>query len=62
VVEQEGATQGIRMSKRVEPVLVTKQENIFLLRAKPIVVEGVLVDVKVKYSEPRLNQQNRNIV
>jgi hypothetical protein len=43
------------MSKRFELVLVTKQETIFLLRVEPIVVEGVLVVVKVKYNEPKLN-------
>ncbi len=62
MVEQKAATQGIRMSKRVEPVLVTKQETIFLLRAKPIVIEGVLVVVKIKYSEPRLNQHSGSII
>jgi hypothetical protein len=44
------------MSKRFELVLVTKQKTIFLLRIEPIVVEGVLVVVKVKYNEPKLNQ------
>jgi len=50
------------MSKRVELVLVIEQETIFLLRAKPIVIEGVLVVVKVKYNEPRLHQQSESIV
>ncbi len=56
MVEQEATIQGIKMSKRVEPVLVIKQETIVLPKAKPIVVEGVPVAVKMKYSEHRFNQ------
>jgi hypothetical protein len=33
-----------------------------LLRTKPIVPEGVLVVVRIKYSEPKLNQQSGSIV
>jgi hypothetical protein len=40
------------MSRRVEWVLVTKQEIIVLLRAKPTVVEGVLVVIRIRYNEP----------
>jgi hypothetical protein len=43
------------MSKAVESVLVTRQEIIVLLRAKPIVAQGVPVVVKVRYNEPILN-------
>jgi hypothetical protein len=50
------------MSKGVELVLVTKQEMTVLLRAKPTIIECVHMVVKVRYSEPRLNQQNGNIV
>jgi len=41
VVEQKAITKGIKMSKRVELVLVTKQETVVLPKAKPIVTEGV---------------------
>jgi hypothetical protein len=44
------------MSKGVELVLITRQETIVLPRAKPTVAEGVLVDVKVRYNEPKFNQ------
>jgi GTP cyclohydrolase FolE2 len=56
MVEQEATTQGIKMSRRVELLLIIKQETIVLPKAKPIVVEGVLVAVKMKYSEHRFNQ------
>ncbi len=62
VVEQKIATQGIKMSRRVESIFVTKQETIVLPRVEPMVVEGVLVVVKVRYSEPKLNQQSGSIV
>jgi hypothetical protein len=54
VVEQPATTQGIKMSRGVELVLVIKQETIILPRTKPTVVEGVPMAVKMKYSEPRL--------
>jgi hypothetical protein len=43
------------MSKGIEPILVTRQEIVGLLRAKPIVAERVLMVVKVRYSEPIFN-------
>jgi hypothetical protein len=43
-------------------VLVTKQEIVVLLKAKPIVVGRVLVAIKVWYNEPRFNQENGSIV
>jgi hypothetical protein len=49
------------MSRRVEPILVTKQENVVLPRAKPIVAKHVRV-IRMRYSEPIFNQQNGNIV
>jgi len=55
VVEQEATTQGIIMSKGVEPVLVIKQEIVVLLRIELIVVKGVPMGVKVRDNEPRLN-------
>ncbi len=61
IVEQETATQGIRISKKVEPVLVTKQKIVVLPKTKPIVAKGVLMVVKVRYNEPKVNQQNGNI-
>jgi hypothetical protein len=42
VVEQEATTQGIKMSKGVEPLLVTRQEIVVLL----IVVEGVPMAIR----------------
>jgi hypothetical protein len=50
------------MSKGVELVFVTSQEIIVLPKAKPIVTEGVPMVVRVKYSEPTLNQHNESIV
>ncbi len=49
--EQDFVTRGIIMSRRVEWVLVTKQKIVVLLKAKPIVIEGVLVPIIVRYSE-----------
>ncbi len=62
VVEQKAAIQDIKMSRRVELILVTRQEIEVLPKTKPIVAKGVLVVVKIKYSEPRLNQQSGSIV
>ncbi len=50
------------MSKRIELVLVIRQEIVVLPRAKPTIIEGVLVVVRVKYSEPKLNHQSGSIV
>jgi len=55
VVEQLATTQGIKMSKGVELVLVTRHETIILPRAKPTIVEGVPMVVKMRYSEPKFN-------
>ncbi len=52
MVEQRAMIQGIIMSRRVEWVLVTRKEIVVLLRAKPTVVEGVVVAIRVRYSEP----------
>jgi hypothetical protein len=62
VIEQNITTQGIKMSKGVEPVLVPKQETIILPIAKSIVAECVPMAIKVRYSEPRFNQHNGSIV
>ncbi len=43
------------MSKGIKPILVTRQEIVVLLRVELIVAEGVIVVVRVKYSEPRFN-------
>jgi hypothetical protein len=56
VVEQEVATQGIRMFGRVEPVLTTRQETIVLLRVESTIVKGVHVVVRMRYNEPKFNQ------
>jgi hypothetical protein len=50
------------MFRRVEPILVPIQKIIILPRIKWIVAKGVLVIARVKYSEPRLNQQSGSIV
>jgi hypothetical protein len=44
------------MFRGVELILVTKQETIVLLKTKPTITQGVLVVIKVRYSEPKLNQ------
>ncbi len=62
MVEQEVTTWGIKMSRRIELILITKQETIVLPGAKSTVAQGVLVAIKVKYNERKLNQQNGNIV
>jgi hypothetical protein len=62
VIEQEAATQGIKISRGIELVLVTIQETIVLPKAKLIVVEHVHVVIKVRYNEPRFNQHNGSIV
>jgi hypothetical protein len=43
------------MSRGFEPILVTKQETIILLKIKPTIVKVVLVAIKIRYGEPRLN-------
>jgi hypothetical protein len=43
------------MSKKGEPVLVTRQKIVVLLRAKPTMVENVHVVIKVRCSEPIFN-------
>jgi hypothetical protein len=50
------------MSRRVELVLVIKQEIVVLPRVELTLAEGVHVVVRVKYSEPNFNQLNGNIV
>jgi hypothetical protein len=55
VVEQEAIIQGIKMFRGVELVLVTKQKIVTLPRTEPIVAKGVLVAVKIRYNEPKLN-------
>ncbi len=62
MVEQEVTIQGIRMSKGVELVLITRQESVVLPTIEPIVAKDVHVVIRVRYSEPKLNQQNGSIV
>jgi hypothetical protein len=50
------------MFREVELVFVTKQEIVILLGAKPIIIKGLPMAIKVRYSEPGLNQRNGNIV
>ncbi len=56
MVEQETITQGMKMSKGVEPVLITRQETVVLPKAKPTIAEGLLMAIRVRYSEPKLIQ------
>ncbi len=53
VVEQEAATQGIRMSKGVELVHATKQEIIVLPKVEPIIA-SVHVVVRLRLMNPNL--------
>jgi hypothetical protein len=55
MVEQEAATQGIVMSRRVERVLVTRQEIVILPKAEPTITKGVLMVIRVRYNEPRFH-------
>jgi hypothetical protein len=43
------------MFKGIESILVIKQEVVVLPRAKPTIIECVLVLVKMKYNEPIFN-------
>ncbi len=52
MIEQKVATEGIKMSIGSESILVTKEEIIVLPIVEPRIVEGVHVDVKMKYNEP----------
>jgi hypothetical protein len=56
MVKQKVAIRGIRMSRAIESILVIKQETVVLPRVKPIVAKGVSMAIKVRYSEPILNQ------
>ncbi len=63
MVKQEAPIQGIRMSRGVELVLVTRQEIVILPKVEPIVAQGVFVVVRVRrYTKPILDQQSGNIV
>jgi hypothetical protein len=50
------------MSKGVEPILIAKQAIIILPRTRSTIAKGVPMVVKIKYSEPKLNQQSGSIV
>jgi hypothetical protein len=50
------------MSRGIESILVVKQEIVGLPKAEPTLAEGVPMAIKIKYSEPRLNQQSGSIV
>jgi hypothetical protein len=56
MVEQEVPTQGIKMSRGVELILVTRKKTVILPRIELIVAKGVHVAVKMKYNEPRFSQ------
>ncbi len=62
VIEKKVATHGIKISRGVELVLVTEKKNIVLPKAKPTIVEGVFMAVKVRYCEPIFNKKNGSIV
>jgi hypothetical protein len=44
------------MFKGVELILITRQETIFLPRAKSIISKGVPMAIRMKYNEPKFNQ------
>jgi hypothetical protein len=50
------------MSRRVESVLVIKQKIVILLKVDSTIAKIVLVAIRIRYSEPKLNQQSGNIV
>jgi hypothetical protein len=62
VNEQIVATQGIRTLRGVESVFVIKQKTTILPKVEPIIIKGVHVAIRVKYSEPRHNHQCGSIV
>ncbi len=55
MVEQKAIIQGIKMSKRIERILVTRQEILILPKVEPTVSQGVHVAIIIKYSEPIFN-------
>ncbi len=55
VIKKEDVIHGIKMSKKVELVHVTRQEIVVLPKTKPIVAKHVPVAVKVRYNEPKFN-------
>jgi hypothetical protein len=55
VIEQEAIIQGIKMSRRIERVLVTRQEIVVLPKVEVTIAQGVPVAIIVRYSEPRFN-------
>jgi predicted amino acid racemase len=50
------------MSKGIESILITKQEIVVVPIAEPTIAQGVSMVVKVRYNEPKLNQQSGNII
>jgi hypothetical protein len=56
VVEKEAKTQGIKISRRVELVLVIRQKIVVLPKTEPIVAEGVPMAIRMRYNERRVNQ------
>ncbi len=55
MVEQKAVIQGIKMSRGIERVLITKQEIVILPKIEPIITQGVHVVIIIRYSEPRCN-------
>ncbi len=43
-------------------MLVIRKEIVVLPRVKPTVIEGVPMVIRVRYSEPKVNQYNGSIV
>jgi len=62
VVEQQVPTQDIKIYREVQLVLIIRQETVILPKVEPRIAKGVPMVIKIKYSEPKLNQQNGNIV
>jgi hypothetical protein len=50
------------MSRGVELIFIIRRQIIILPIVEPTVIKGVHVAIRVRYSEPRLNHQNGNIV
>jgi len=50
------------MSRGVELILIARQKVVVLPKVKPTVPKGVPATVRMKYSEPKLNQQSGSIV
>jgi hypothetical protein len=62
VVEHKAVIKGIKMSKGVELISAISEETIVLPKVRPTIIEGVLVAIKVRYSEPKFNLHSGSIL